>query len=411
MAETAPGYIGKPVAPGLTGGARAHPWALVGIVSFALFMDYLIYGATLPLMAFAPGGTMGEAQLGALATAYAFGTLAATPLFGWLGLRRGCRVVMLQGVALAGLATLLFVLAPDFSVLVAARLAQGAAGAALWIAGLALIAERYSGRRVEMMGYALVGSTIGAVLGPLLGGWLYDTGGYQLPFIVLLVLTIIEAALCLWLLPGKLAAPAPGTHDKSPGSMAALLLDKSVLVPAMAVALAAAGWGILEPLLPLHLLRAGETGAGNIGTLFAVGTIVYGLAAPCVSWLCGRIGVRAVIVGGMVGMGISLPLLSVSDNFWFLLAVLCLIGIFFGMLINPTSAELGDAVERRGLTCYPVVYSVYNIAYAVGMIGTSSFAAAIAARIGFFFTLLLVSVALLGCAPLMLLATRTRAQP
>jgi MFS family permease len=398
VAETASGFAGQPAeaALSLAGGARAHSWALIGIVSFALFMDYLVYGATMPLMAFAPGGTMGEEQLGGLATAYALGTLLATPLFGWLGVRRGCREVMIGGVALAGLATLLFVLAPDFSVLFAARLAQGAAGAALWIAGLALIAERYSGRRVEMMGYALV------------GGWLYDAGGYQLPFIVLLALSVVEAALCLWLLPGKLAAPAADAHDKTPGRIVALLLDKSVLVPAVAVALAAAGWGILEPLLPLHLLRGGETGAANIGILFAVATIVYGVAAPCVSWLCGRIGVRAVIVGGMVGMGLSLPLLSLSDNFWFLLIVLCLIGVFFGMLINPTSAELGDAVERRGLTCYPVVYSVYNIAYAVGMMGTSSFAAAIAARIGFFFTLLLVSVALLACAPPMLAATRVR---
>ncbi len=384
---------------------RAHPWTLILVVSFVLFMDYLIYGAALPLMAFAPAGEMGEQHLGTLAVAYAFGVLAATPLFGWIGLKRGCREVMLEGVALTAIATLLFALAPSFAVLVAARLAQGAAGAAVWIAGLALIAERYSGRRVEMMGYALMGSTGGAILGPLLGGWLYDAGDYRLPFFVLLALTLAEAALCVWLVPG----PLQDAHEpKSTAGIAALLLDRSVLVPALAVAMAASGWGVLEPLLPLHLMRLGETGAGNIGVLFAAATIVYGLAAPVVSWLCERAGTRTVIVTGMAGMGLSLPLLAVSDNFWFILAVLCLIGIFFAMLLNPTSAELGDAVERRGLTCYPIVYSVYNIAYSAGMIGTSSFAAAIAARVGFFLTLTLVAAGLLLCVPLMIAATRNR---
>ncbi len=177
-------------------------------------------------------------------------------------------------------------------------------------------------------------------------------------------------------------------------------------VPAVAVALAAVGWGILEPLLPVHLARLGETNAGNIGMLFAAATIVYGLSTPFVSWLSERIGAHWTIMIGMVGMALTLPLLSVSDAFGFILVALCLFSVFFALLINPTSAELGDAVERRGMACYAAVYSVYNVAYGVGMVGTSSVAAVIAARLGFFYTLLSVSLGLLVCVPPMLAATR-----
>ena len=386
--------------PDKSSGIRTQPWTLILVVGFALFMDYMVYGAVLPLMVYAPGSSAGEEHLGLLLSAYAVGALGATPLFGWLGERKGCRGPMIQGVLLSGLAILLFAVAPNFPVLLLARLLQGVAGAATWIAGLALVAEHYSGRRVEMMGYALMGSTGGAILGPLLGGWLYDAGGYALPFLVLLALTAVEAAICILLLPA-----GRGNAGKLP-RLRDIVLDRSVAMPALAVALAAAGWGILEPLLPVHLARLGETSAGDIGVLFAAATIVYGVFSPFVSWLSERIGVHWTIVIGMVGMGVTLPLLSVSDAFWFILVALCLVGISFALLINPTSAELGDAVERRGLTCYAIVYSIYNIAYSVGMVGTSSFAAAIAAHIGFFYTLLFVGLALLICAPAMLMATR-----
>src|ERR1700740_1305392 len=76
------------------------------------------------------------------------------------------------GVILSGTATLLFWFGATFSLVLLARLFQGAASAAAWTAGLALIAEQYAKNRVQMMGFALAGSTAGSVLGPVAGGFL-----------------------------------------------------------------------------------------------------------------------------------------------------------------------------------------------------------------------------------------------
>ena len=94
---------------------------------------------------------------------YAAGVLLATPLFGYLGDRFGCKRPMLIGVALSAVATLLFWSASGFVPLIVARLFQGAASAATWIAGLALVAEHYPTKRVEMIGFALMGSTAGSL--------------------------------------------------------------------------------------------------------------------------------------------------------------------------------------------------------------------------------------------------------
>src|SRR5271156_3188764 len=95
------------------------------------------------------------------------------------------------------------------------------AAAASWPAGLALIAEHHHERRVEMMGFALMGSTAGSLLGPVIGGSLYQAGGYTLPFAVTGVLVTIDAALCVFLLPRDQGGRAATPEIRS------LLLDKS----------------------------------------------------------------------------------------------------------------------------------------------------------------------------------------
>ncbi|HEY1260545.1 MAG TPA: MFS transporter, partial [Stellaceae bacterium] len=256
---------------------RLDRWRPVGVVAFALFMDYLIYGLLIPLTPYSPARATTEAQLGLLYGAYSLGVLAATPLFGYLGDRIGYRRPIIGGVALSATALLLFWLAPQFQLLLVGRLLQGAASAANWTAGLALIAEHYSDDRVEMMGVALMGSTAGSLLGPVIGGALYELGGYSLAFVVTGMLVVIDAAACIFLLPRQQTVRA-----RSP-DIWPLLVDRSVLVAAAAVALAAIGWGIIEPLLPVQLTRLGVT-PGVVGLVFTAGSVAYGLSAPVVAW-------------------------------------------------------------------------------------------------------------------------------
>ena len=371
-------------------------WKVLGVVAYALFMDYFIYGLVVPLTPFTPVGTMTEHQMAILYGSYAAGVLLATPLFGYLGDRLGLRRPMILGVALSATATLLFWFAPSYPLLVVARVFQGSASAATWTAGLALVAVNYPTRRVEMMGYALVGSTAGSILGPVLGGILYDFGGFSLPFMLTGALVAVDAGMRLFLLPADRADSGASAPLKS------LLTDRAILVPAMAVMLAAFGWGIVEPLLPDQLGRFGATPSA-VGLIFTISTIAYGFSAPVVSWASNRWPIKRVIAGGVVAMAISLPLLGLTTGIVAAGLVLCLLSISFAFTLNPTSAELGNAVDRRGLSCYAAVYAVYNISYSVGMMATDALASVAAENLGFFNTLLCASGFLLLCIPMLLL--------
>ncbi len=376
---------------------------MAAVVAFALFMDYLIYGLLIPLTPYSPAHVTSEEQFGLLYGGYSVGVLLATPLFGYLGDRIGYRRPMIAGVLLSAIALALFSFAPQFYLLLIARLFQGAASAASWTAGLALIAEHYPEKRVEMMGLSLMGSTAGSLLGPVIGGSLYEIGGYGLPFAATGVLVTIDAGLRIFLLPREQGQP-----QTSP-DIRALLLDRSVLVAAAAVALAAIGWGIIEPLLPVHLGRAGVKPA-VVGLIFTIASIAYGSSAPVVAWVSNRVPIRGLIAGGTAAMALSLPFLSLATGVVQAAIVLCVVSVCYAFMLNPTSAELGNAVDRLGMSCYAAVYAVYNIAYAIGQMAASTFASAASTVLSFFQVLLCVSAALILLLPLLMLRSSAAVQ-
>ncbi|MCB8881470.1 MFS transporter [Acidisoma cellulosilytica] len=378
------------------GRLRVSRYAALSSVAFAALVDYLVYGAIVALGAYSPAGQAGDRQLGVLYGAYAFGLLVSTPLFGILGDRRGYRFPMLLGSGFGILAVLLLGAGPDFATMLLGRVLQGVAAAATWTAGFALLASHYQSDRVRMLGIAFMASTAGTVLGPVLSGALYEIGGYKSTFLVLGMLVLIDAVGRFLLLPSKVPPLSSGLSTLD------LLMDRSVVVSAIAVAAAAAGWGILEPLLPHHLQRTSGPGPAVVGLLFTVASIVYGLFAPLVSFSTARFGLKPTIIGGLLGMAVTLPLLGVSLSLPMIGLVLCLVSIALAFLLNPTAAELGYAVERRGLACYGAVYAVYNIAYSIGMMGASTLVVLPASSVSFSQIMLCAGLILLLLIPLVL---------
>lgn len=72
-------------------------------------------------------------------------------------------------ISMAG-AVALFIISTSPPVLVIARLLQGLAAGGVWVAGLALIANRVSRERIgEALGHTTLGMTWGGLLGPFTG--------------------------------------------------------------------------------------------------------------------------------------------------------------------------------------------------------------------------------------------------
>jgi MFS transporter, DHA1 family, solute carrier family 18 (vesicular amine transporter), member 1/2 len=362
--------------------------AIVAVIAVPLFLDFFLYGLLFTLPAHSPLGVKIEGHQPLLYGLYAMSVLLVTPIFGYLGDRFGSRSILLSGAILAAVAVSLYGLAPSFLLLVLAKVCQGAASAALWTSGLALVAANYVEKRVAMLGYAFAAGTFGSVIGPIAGGLFFQVGAYKLPFLVTGVGFAVAAGLIARIVPGATSEP----HE--PVDLRALALNRSIWVPAVTIALAAFSFGIIEPLLPVRLARDGVPSI-TIGIIFTVSTLVYGLSAPWVGRLSERLPINQVIVLGTIGMAVVLPFLALFKAAIPVGITLSLVNVAFAFMLNPASAELGNVVDRSGLSCYSAVYAVYNIFYSIGMLATAALASAAVRVLGFPGVLLCASAVLL----------------
>jgi DHA2 family methylenomycin A resistance protein-like MFS transporter len=127
--------------------------------------------------------------------------LAATLLAaGALSDRLGARRVLTAGAIGFLVTTAASGLAPDFDLLVLARVAQGVAGGVLYTVSLAIATTVYPPeRRASAIAIYFTSGALGAVIGPIVGGVLTDLGGWRLVFIAQLPIPII-VAVAAWLL-------------------------------------------------------------------------------------------------------------------------------------------------------------------------------------------------------------------
>ncbi|KAJ1993562.1 hypothetical protein H4R33_000622 [Dimargaris cristalligena] len=116
---------------------------------------------------------------------YALGLMFGGFVFGGLSDRYQVRQVPMCILLLVlGVATLLFGIAKEYYQLLIARLIQGLAGGGTWAIGFGMILDMNSpSKSIAILGSVMACSSMGTLLGPTLGGFLYEGGGRMAPFV------------------------------------------------------------------------------------------------------------------------------------------------------------------------------------------------------------------------------------
>ena len=190
-----------------------HRWLVPNIIA-QLGLGLLAMTICLPSMQEWPaifGASQAAVQLTFSAYVATYGGLQL--VYGPWSDRVGRRRVLMFGIALGSLGSLLAALAPNLTVLIAARALQGAGTAAGMVVGRALVQDFFSGsERTRVM--AMLGATMGLVppAATLLGGQLHVHVGWQANFVVLIVLAAVLFVAAWRGLPDRdAAAPARGS--------------------------------------------------------------------------------------------------------------------------------------------------------------------------------------------------------
>jgi DHA2 family multidrug resistance protein len=118
-------------------------------------------------------------------TSYVIAGAIATPLSGWLAVRFGRKLVMVASVGGFTLTSIACGLATDLSGLVLFRLLQGVAGAAMIPLSQATLLDIYPpAKHGQAMALYGMGSMLGGIIGPTLGGWLTEWMSWRAVFLV-----------------------------------------------------------------------------------------------------------------------------------------------------------------------------------------------------------------------------------
>ncbi len=367
-------------------------WVSTVIIPAALFVDMLVYGLVLPIIpTYSVRLGISFGAVGLVFASYGVALLGATPVVGRLIAGRvSPRTMLLGGFVALAISSLVFAASTTFAGLVGARLVQGAAAAASWTAGLAMIAENFEGRqRGHAFALATSASALGTLLGPPVGGWLADAWGYRAPFFGVALLSLVLAtAGAIGLKRSR--APREPTRTR-PGLM---LADRQVRALCAFVFLGAVVLGVLEPTLPLDLSTRMLASKSDIGLLFAAATLTYGASSPLVGWATSKVGPSHLIRTGWLCTATTLPLLTLPTTISSQLAFMSMLGVGLAMIQGPSLRALASAVERVGGD-YGIAYAAYNAAYAVGIIVGAGLGACLVEALGTFKGLMIASCALL----------------
>jgi MFS transporter, DHA2 family, multidrug resistance protein len=192
---------------------RRRRWLTVVVMMATIMqaLDGTIANVALPSIQGSLSAT--QEQVAWVITSYIVSAAIATPLAGFCAVRFGVRRILVSSVIGFTIASMLCGAAQTLPQLVAFRTLQGVCGAALVPLSQTLMMEAYpreeQGKAMAMWG---VGTMLGPITGPTLGGWLTDEYSWRWVFYINLPVGILCAVGLMILIKNK-ASDTPRPFD------------------------------------------------------------------------------------------------------------------------------------------------------------------------------------------------------
>jgi MFS family permease len=331
---------------------------LLPFVCIVVVVDTALYAALTPLLPhFEHTYHLSKSGVGALVAAYGIGVLAGAIPGGVAAARLGARAAVLAGLVLVALGSVAVALADSYSLLVAARSAQGFGSSLTWAGGLAWLAlATPRERRGQAMGTAMGAAVFGALLGPVVGA-AASVVGVRWTFAAIAVLETILVVAALGL--------EPSAPERQPLALIfGAVRDRGFLLGLWLMTIPALLFGTLNVLAPLALDRRG-LGAVAIGAIWVAAAAIETAINPWLGRVSDRLGPARPARIALAASTVVALLLAATESAWLLVPLVLVAAIAVGALYSPALTMLSHAADRVGLA-QGLGFGVMNAAWAVG---------------------------------------------
>lgn len=306
-----------------------------------------------------------------------------SPFYGQNLNRVGPKLMFNAGILITGLCAVLFGLLDKvdgrytfISLSFIIRIVEAMGNAAFLTASFAIIAKEFPDNVGTTFASLETFFGLGLIVGPTVGGALYQVGGYTTPFVVL------GGALFLTALMTIFALPDHGDHDlesQTGASLLEILRIPGVFLAAISIMVTSLTIGFLSATLEPHL-RQFNLSPVVLGVMFVVNGGTYALTAPCWGWLVDKkinpkvatvIGsVLLIVAFCLVGPAPFLPTLEPGSNDLLLLITIGLVIHGLGIAAELV-ASFTDALRTVIALGYPNNIESYGL---ISGLWTSTFA-------------------------------------
>jgi MFS family permease len=339
--------------------------ALLLLVASIVFVESAFFAVVAPLLPhYEDELGLTKASAGVLLAAYPAGMLLAALPSGVLASRIGTKRTVLAGLALMGVASLIFAFAQTAVVADLARFVQGVGGACAWAGALAwLVAEAPGDRRGQLIGSAMAAAVGGALFGPVIGALASAIGTAP----VFVAVAIVAVGLAGW------AAATPGGGSvvaTSPPLRRAIRADGLVFgmwlvtVPGLML-------GLMDTIVPLRMDDLGASGTA-VAAAFLIAAGGEALISPLVGRASDRHGRIVPIRTGLLLATVLVVVLPLPQHALAVAALLVLASMTLGLFWAPAMALVSDIAERVGLHLGPA-FGLVNLAFGGGvMVGAAA---------------------------------------
>jgi MFS family permease len=310
--------------------------------------------------------------------------------------RRGRRPLLIGGALLAAAAVAAHAVAPNLAVLIGLRLVLGVAEAFFFVAAFAALADiAPPGRAGEALSFNSLALYLGIALGPFLGEWLLEAGGFTLAWLGGAAIAVAAGGLAVVI--GETAPPREADAAPTP------LFHPAAFGPGLAIFAGTAAMGGFLAFVALHARDVGMDGAGPALLLFGLVVVACRIAF---SRLPDRVQPTRLIASALLIAAVGMGLVSLVDSAVGLLLGAGLLGVGMALLTPAVfAATLGRVPPGERGSAMATVSIFIDLAFGAGPILVGAVAGASSITAGF------ASVAVVAALGAVAVAVRFRPMP
>ncbi|KAL6105305.1 slc18b1 [Pungitius sinensis] len=346
-------------------------------VNFSSMICYSILGPFFPNEAVKKGAS--QTVIGLIFGCYAVCNLIGSLIMGKYIVQIGAKFMLVAGLFVSAGCTILFGLlnrapagATFISLCFVVRSIDALGFAAAMTSTFAMTGKIFPNNVATVLGGLEVFTGLGLILGPPLGGWFYQSFGYEVPFMLLGCFLLIMVPFNIYVLPSIEAEP-------SKDSFLPLLTKVKILLICYAIFTLSAGLGFLDATLSLFAMEKFNLSAGFVGLILLGLSLPYCLASPLIGYITDKypstrswfmVAGGAVTAFGFVMLG-PVPFLHIQSQLWLQVFMLGVIGFSLGITVIPTFPEIITCAYENGydegLSTLGMVSGLFGAFWSAGM--------------------------------------------